>query len=358
MKKHLLFVSIAILMGIILLGCAEQKKDDVDIEKYLSDNGFKNCVAEKEAIKVEDQGITYWNIYDEENDIHFWVIKRLIPNLNRPDKEVYDNYDLRLTEKHIDELPEHDGIEFQNTEDPYIYSSCPVFLLKFSDMDDLNNKYDKLLDCAEYLAGLKEDIEIQVNSDYDSPRMQLYKEKKVESNCERGNIDYLGAKTYSKLKGGGMLNEIREKCIDFAYEYRFPEIENEMTQEEIDTFWAESVADCVAVYRSGDPDDDNNTDFYVYEDIYYDHCINIGNLYYLLIAEGFDVEGEVDNYTVHSADGRVCQFSYDYADLDKACNSYYVIDGEQIAFDASFFALRKSTVKELFDLSIEGYSEE
>ena len=357
MRKSLVKVILTIFVGALLVGCSKNTNNKFDVDEYLSENGFKKCVVEGDPEEIEDCGVTYWNVYDEENDIHFWVIKSLTPNLFTPDVDFYDNYDVRLTEKHLNELPEHEGLELQNGEMPYLYAEHPVVCISYTDFDDLEKKYDKLLDCAEYLTDFKGDISFKVISHYNSERMQYYSEKSVYNCCERANVDYLAAETYSELTDRGMLASIKEKCINFAYGYRFPEIESEMTQDEKDKFWNRSVVNCVAVYRSGEADE-SNTDFDVYEDIYYESGIYIGNLYYLLIAEGFDVDGAVDDFTVHTIDGRLCQFSYDYADSEKANDSYYIIDGTPIDCDASFFMLRSSTVKDLFGLTIGEYSKD
>ncbi len=105
-----------------------------------------------------------------------------------------------------------------------------------------------------------------------------------------------------------------------------------MKDSDIEKFWSNEYNHyCIAVYRSGNPDDKNNKDFEVHNDICCDGAtVTFGNLYKLLVEEGFDVEGDIENFTVKDVNGAVCQFSYENVG-DGKNSTYYLVDGEQVS---------------------------
>ena len=155
---------------------------------------------------------------------------------------------------------------------------------------------------------------------------------------------------YLDIKRGEALKTIKHELFDWGYEYHIPEVENEMTEDDIRYFWSIPYHHRIAVYRSGSPEDSNNKDYDIYEDIYINSDINFGNLYYLLVKEGFDVKGTVEDFTITNLEGQNCQFSYAFAEGGE---TYYLVDGEKVFCDTNYYGLYKGTIHKLFSLTVE-----
>ena len=349
--KLLVLMLIVSLFGVCIVACGDSLNSESSVKKYLKDNGFKNCKIEGEL--VEEDSKQYWNIYDEKNDINFNILQKNSPGGPYASSLIYDNYDSKLAEKNINEFPNHDGVEII-TDD--MWSEAPIFKFEFESLEEYETKTELIKNCAKYLAGLKADAEITVSPVYMSERAKLYKENGAGDIFS--TLESARRCPCSEIEDGGILNKIKQNYFDLGYYYHFSEIEDEMKDSDIEKFWSNEYNHyCIAVYRSGNPDDKNNKDFEVHNDICCDGAtVTFGNLYKLLVEEGFDVEGDIENFTVKDVNGAVCQFSYENV-CDGKNSTYYLVDGEQVSSDINYFSIDCKTINDLFGLTIRSHVE-
>lgn len=344
MKIKLLILGIlSALMCLCFVGCQGRVDTKSELNQYLHSNGYKSCSIEEGPVET-GHGDFYWNVYDKTNEIHFTVYQELTEDLYGS-VEVFDNYNAKLVEKHIDDFPDHEGIEI-DTESSW--RGYPILRFEYTNIEDLEKKFEVVEECAEYIDKLKKDMEIAVVGKYNSPRVEFFKENSIEDFYDYINNGYVC--TYLDIKSGEALKTIKRELFDWGYEYHIPEVENEMTEDDIRYFWSIPYHHRIAVYRSGSPEDSNNKDYDIYEDIYINSDINFGNLYYLLVKEGFDVEGTVEDFTITNLEGKNCQFSYAFAEGGE---TYYLVDGEKVFCDTNYYGLYKGTIYNLFGLTVE-----
>lgn len=347
MKIKLLILGIlSALMCLCFVGCQGRVDTKSELNQYLHSNGYKSCSIEEGPVET-GHGDFYWNVYDKTNEIHFTVYQELTEDLYGS-VEVFDNYNAKLVEKHIDDFPDHEGVEI-DTESSW--RGYPILRFEYTNVEDLEKKYEVVEECAEYIDKIKKDTKIVVRGIYSSPRVDFFKEVPLERVVDE--VQYGQSFTYEEIKNGDVLSEIKQRYFNWGYHYHFPEIEAEISQYDIDRFWGNTYNHPLAIYRSGDPKDKNNMDFEVYRDILCSSGVNIGNLYFLLKGEGFEVVGESDDFTVTNINGQTCHFSYDYADEDYC--AYYLIDEEKVPCDGKYYTLDYITVYDLFGLSINEY---
>lgn len=350
MKIKLLILGIlSALMCLCFVGCQGRVDTKSELNQYLHSNGYKSCSIEEGPVET-GHGDFYWNVYDKTNEIHFTVYQELTEDLYGS-VEVFDNYNAKLVEKHIDDFPDHEGVEIYTEAK---WDTDPILRFEFANVEDLEKKCKVVEKCAEYIDTLEKDIHIAVSAKYNSPRVEFFKDNSLDDIM--GNLDYGYGLTYEEIENGELLKMIKDKYFSWGYKYRFQEIESEMTEEDIKNFGDDSFNSCIAVYHSGDEDAPNNKDFKVYDDIYGGGYITYGNMYYLLIEEGFDVEGTTDDFTVTNIDGQSCRFSYSFVD-DSKYKTYYLVDGEVVQCSVKYFMLNTVEFKDLFGLSIKSAAE-
>ena len=350
MKKKIIIATMLSVFSLYFVGCKDENHIKVDVDSYLKENGFASCQVEGDC-QVADGKKQYWDVYDEENGVHFNVINVTDESGWMGSQEMYDNYDAKLVEEHVKDLPEHEGVEIVTGD---MWSENASLEFEYTNLDELEEKYNIVKSCAKYLDDLSSDVEIRVSANLAGPRVDYYKDKTIDGILKYTDVAPLS--NYSAIKSGETLDYIKKQYFQLGYTYRFPEIEEEMKSSDIETFFEDKYTNCAAVYHSGDPADETNEDYAVYDDIYTDGTLTFGNLYYLLIDEGFDVEGSVDNFTVQGVDGQMCQFSYGYAGSGEH-GTYYLVDDEEISCDCNYFKLYKKTIYDLFGLTVEEYNE-
>ena len=349
MKKVLFLVLAYSAIALLLCGCMG-KYTSVDVKKYLVERGLGYChVSPSTAGEID--GDNYWNVTDTKNNISFNVTEELHEGLFGH-RVLVDNYDAKFVEHYLDEIPDHEGIEISIPDD--MHEEWASFRFEYTNLDELKRKFESIEACADKLDSIKKDIKIVIGAKYNSERMRFYEENSIGHISDYINNGYICS--CEEVKIGDQQQRNIKRYFDLGYKYHFPEIESEMTEDDIKTYWNEHEDEYVAVYLSGDPEDENNKDYRVHKDIHCSGYINFGNLYYLLIAEGFDVEGTIEDFSVYSIDGNLCRFSYDFAGKGEY-NTYYLVDDEVVSCDANYFELYKTSVKDLFGLNMDCYSD-
>ncbi|RKM56357.1 hypothetical protein D6853_06075 [Butyrivibrio sp. X503] len=346
-KKVLLLMLALLAIPLSLCGCMGNYTS-VDVKKYLAERGLGYChVSASPAGEID--GEKYWNVTDTKYNVDFTVTEELRVGLFGS-RVLVDNYDAKFVERYLDELPDHEGVELSIPDD--MHEEWASFRFEYTNLDELKRKFEGIEACADKLDSIKKNIKIVIGPKYKSERMNFYEENLLGDISDYINNGYICR--CEEVKVGDQLKSSIKRYFDLGYQYHFPEIESEMTEDDIKTYWNEHEDEYVAVYLSGDPEDENNKDYRVHKDILFSGYINFGNLYYLLIAEGFDVEGTVDDFSVYNKDGKLCRFSYEFVGKGEY-NTYYLVDDEVVSCDANYFELYKTSVKDLFGLTIDCY---
>ena len=73
MKKKIIIATMLSVFSLYFVGCKDENHTKVDVDSYLKENGFASCQVEGDC-QVADGKKQYWDVYDEENGVHFNVI--------------------------------------------------------------------------------------------------------------------------------------------------------------------------------------------------------------------------------------------------------------------------------------------
>ena len=348
MKKTVLLLLTISAVAICLCACGGNY-NRFDVRKYLRERGIKDCSISFNTVDL-GHNEKYWKVYDKKNDVEFNVIQD-VTGSPFATVRLIDNYDAMLAERYKDEMPEHDGIEIVLHE---MWKETAYFEFEYTNLNELEEKYKLIEKCSEYLSEIKSDVKISITANLATPRIKKYKKDGIGGILKYTDIS--PQSTYSDIKSGKTLDYIKKWYFKLGYKYRFPEIEKEMSEDDIREFFSETEVNCAMVYHSGDPEDQDNKDYVIYDKIYFDGYITFGNLYYLLKEEGFEVEGTLEDFTVQSLDGKSCHFSYEYAGSGEY-GTYYLVDDEEVSCECNYFKLYKKTIYDLFGLTVEEYKE-
>lgn len=278
-------------------------------------------------VKALDDGIeqegsdgytdTLWTMYDEDYDITFHVLDDVfygmesVANTLRTDYEDQVFLKMAKTDPNLEYISEvSDGMNYVCISGSFKTRNelKQVFV-------SLNSVYEDLVE-----QGLG-DLAIGYQIKYKNPLRYTIDRYEIDDGDPSGLMNYLAEND---------LTYFEEKYLRCALDYNFVDSLSEFTEEEINSF-IETDEDVKHILRV----DDVGT--YLYDDItasQYGYGISFGTLYEILVKEGFEVNGDSNQYSFVGVDNSIYEISYSFVEDQWY---YYKKDDEKIRMRVDFY---------------------
>ena len=320
-QKHKVILSICLLV-FLLSGCRFHQMNRFEIYSYVHKlTGRYLFTLSKE--KDEDGDFKYWNVHDLKNDMVFHVYDHLSLDLFYAERAITDDFTYTLVTENIDDLPLGDGIEYICEDGNTNWEKANYFELTYVDMEDLDEKYERLTKIASVLDKKSKGFEVPYHFEYIGGESDDYMVSRPAFNigiaCERDKADF------DALKSKIAYEDVKYSFLSYCYTYQFLKFQDDianLTEDEYNRLFYYNGY----IYDTVITKDDGESYILPFVAGGYDD-MTIGNLFLLCKKEGLNVTGNPEEFTVISPSGETYQFSYSFVG---DFHPYYLRDGEKI----------------------------
>ncbi len=342
MKKLFLLFLVPGLM-FLLTGC-ETRVNESDIKKYVKKTyGFRDFEIEKNTVTVDNvDGLQdeIWTVITKDRwNTEFNVLVRRTTSSAGTKTVLSDNYyDIVLARVAGDY--QFDFLELKETgsEEYHTY----VIEGHFSNQDELKSLFDETDSFCEALKNDDTEIEVPVLFCVDTPfGNRLAGQPDGSMEYQPGDCCY--QKTFhpdmTKKESEKAYTEALTVLVQVAMDYGLEESLVGISEKDLMEIFDKSCSK-IGIVRDGKGKEAEYYDGMCANRLGYG--ISFGNLYRVLVCEGFDVEGDERHYSFDGADGNTYEISYDFVDVLKYRNEthkgyFYRMNGEVIPMRFYFY---------------------
>ncbi len=373
--KHYVLLTLLILVMCFTTGCATSRISRGEVMTYVENNlGIENYSIEwfRHSNKYSKYAYT---VYDKDADLEFDVYGvvgltgDIILSFTR---DISDDYVLKYLEKINGSLP-NTFKYYGKGDNREIISFYGGYIITYSNRAELDEACEKLWMINNALEE-KHKYSIPFIFRYVDPDFTT-QDSLMKYVIDSSFCDYSGhifkeksdddkyVQSLSQLK-----EEVESKYFTLGYVYNNPDILADLGDEDIEDFIDYGPVDVYIVDDIDMVSDDieenpSNIEEYArlsdgcvaYKSERRNYRITYGNLYTLLVNEGFDVSGDSEDFIVTIPDGSQYEFAKTFIDTNKLnWRSYYMCDGEKVYTDLDEdISVSKALISELFGLYIE-----
>ena len=353
-KKRVL-VAIALICSILTVSCGmiDEESDNTEFDGSHSTSVFRipdrynreqvadyiRKIIGLDSFKLDDdckegnRGARYWRATDD-NGIEFYVVDELSSNDYTNVVSLYNNYDYMLFREkifdgrywNIGEYEYYD--DFDITRRYWIYASI-------TNTDELERLIKSIREYKEIaLSDYNHNVGVPLKISFDVTGYEQFSDKEVLK------IEYANTAT--------PMDEIEEELYyrfyHAAMEYDIKEITDKMS--DADKEKVLNTRGTVQIVKAGESEP--------YK--YLVGHITFSNMYYILVAEGIEVEGTPYHYKAIGVSGEECEFSFEYYRYNSEYDmyeSYYYENGEEKVNRTNYLAIFPKDLERMFGIQVE-----
>jgi hypothetical protein len=373
--KYYVLMTLIVLLMCFTTGCASSKISRNEAMQYVENYlGIDNYSIDRFSHTNEYSGYAY-TVYDKDADIEFDVYGvvgltgDVVLSFSRG---IYDNYALKYLDKINGTLPQTFKY-YGNGDNRELISYYGGYVITYSNRAELDEACEKRWMINNALEGKTRDS-IPFKFEYVGP----------DFGGKDVLLSYVMDSSFSEYSGhlfeadyddddyvqslSGLKEEVERNYFTLGYIYNYPDILADLGDDKIEDFADYRAVDVYVVYDIDAAIEARRENVFNKDEFsrLSDNCVaymsenhayrlTYGNLYTLLINEGFDVSGDSEDFVVITDDGTNYEFANSFIDTSKLYRrSYYLRDGEMVYTNLDEdIAVGHDLVLELFGIYVD-----